>query len=81
MLEYIRSFVVGRSNMGTERDMGDDRDGDCCRTGRDAIDGLVERLRMLITGDEDDFSLVFVGDELCGEWATDGFWNTFEVII
>ena len=53
--------------MGTERDMGEGRDGDCCRTGRDVIDGLLERLRMLITGDEEDFSLVFVGDELVGE--------------
>lgn len=66
------SFKFARSNMGTEREIGEDFDGDSCWTGSEAKDLFIEIFRLSDTGERIDLSLW---------WIVIGGWNTFELII
>lgn len=56
-MHVLCEFVIGKSNIGTDKDIGEDFDGDSCGCkGRQANDLFIGTLSVLNTGDEVDFS-------------------------
>ncbi len=56
IMHVLCSFVIGKSNIGTDNDIGEDFDGDSCWVGRQAKDLFIGKCSVLNTGDNEDFS-------------------------
>jgi hypothetical protein len=54
-MHVLCSFVKGKSNIGTDNDIGEDFDGDSWSIGNEARDLLIEIFRISDTGEREMF--------------------------